>query len=294
MKYNKPHTSYKEQVNLLILRGLTVDDFQTAEKIFHTISYYRFSAYGLTFQNVKDVYDKGITFETILRLYRFDHELRMLCFDLLEHIEIAIRTQITYEFTKIYGPFGYTTPANFSQAFDHQKWFNKIVEEMDRAKETFIRHYKKKYIESQYLPLWMATEVFSFGSLSKMYSGMKRKDKRIISNIYEIDDNTFANWLHVLVYLRNLCAHHARLWNRTLGIIPSYPNKMIWDNICNGTPQNKVFSVMVIMSFILKKIDSPFNLTNYINSLFTKYPEVDIQRMGFPENWEAIFTWEQI
>jgi len=291
MKYNKTHTTYEEQVNLLISRGLIVNDKTAAEKILHHISYYRFSAYSIPYQSIKDTYDQGVTFETVLRLYRFDHELRMLCFDLLEHIEVAIRTQITYTFTQLFGPFGYTDAANFSHSFRHAEWFGKACEEMGRAKETFIQHYRTKYFESEYLPLWMATEVFSFGALSRLYCGMKRKDKRTISHLYAIDDDTFGNWLHVLVYLRNLCAHHARLWNRGLGIHPSYPNGEEWRKIRGSVSHNRIFSVLVVISYLLKKHDSPFILKDCIKSLLEKYSEIRIEQMGFPTDWFSILSW---
>lgn len=61
------------------------------------ISYYRLSAYFLPYQKTKDVFDDNTTFEKIIHTYAFDRELRLLIFDCIERIEVAIRTQFIYQ-----------------------------------------------------------------------------------------------------------------------------------------------------------------------------------------------------
>jgi abortive infection bacteriophage resistance protein len=69
-------------------------------------------------------------------------------------------------------------------------------------------------------------EVNSFGSLSVMYSNLKPdKEKREIANVFGFADKVFSSWLHSIVYLRKVCAHHARLWNRVMSIQPLIPHK---------------------------------------------------------------------
>ena len=64
----------------------------------------------------------------------------------------------------------------------------------------------------------MVTEVMSCGSLSLGYQGLKHEDKRIISDKFELHYRQLASWLHTLTYIRNLCSHHARLWDGKLAI----------------------------------------------------------------------------
>lgn len=156
MKYQKPFKTYREQVELWISRGLIIDDPISAEHTFGRLNYYRLSAYALPFQKEKDRFNPGSKWEVIIQLYEFDQELRLLIFEFLEPIEVALRTTIYHYIAKKYGPFGYTDPSNFLPNFSHKDCLNKIKEEQDRSKETFIKHYKEKYPGSQELPIWMA------------------------------------------------------------------------------------------------------------------------------------------
>lgn len=74
----------------------------------------------------------------------------------------------------------------------------------------------------------MSIELLYFSELSKICQGLKlRKDKTDLSNAFGIkDDLVFCSWLHTLSYIRNICAHHSRLWNISLDITPMvYFNK---------------------------------------------------------------------
>ena len=100
--YNKQPLSYEEQVNLIKSRGLVVNDEAKAIRYFQQISYYRLSAFFLPYQLVKDKFNPGISFDQILDNYSFDRELRLIVFDSIERIEIAIRTQMIYALTLKY------------------------------------------------------------------------------------------------------------------------------------------------------------------------------------------------
>ena len=103
MNYSKPPLSYQQQIELFESRGLIVVDKNRARKYLEQISYYRLSAYALPFQNAKDKFNNGITFDHLLDLYLFDRELRLLIFDEIERIEVAIRAQIIYQLAHKYG-----------------------------------------------------------------------------------------------------------------------------------------------------------------------------------------------
>lgn len=90
--------SYDDQLNLLQNRGLIISDRDTAKTYLQEISYYRLSAYFLPYQKKKDHFNQGVTFEQIMQTYSFDRDLRLLIFDCIERIEIAIRTQLIYSY----------------------------------------------------------------------------------------------------------------------------------------------------------------------------------------------------
>ena len=94
--YNKNTLSFVQQLQKLKDRKLVVADDAKAIHYLSQISYYRLSAYFIPYQKVKDTFDTGTTFKQIIDTYSFDRELRLLVFDSIERIEIAVRTQIIY------------------------------------------------------------------------------------------------------------------------------------------------------------------------------------------------------
>ena len=109
MKYSKLPVPILEQIEMLKSRGLLFNDESKAAHYLSNISYYRLRAYTYPFQNNNDENHPFITkvsFEEIINLYVFDRHLRLLIFDRIEKIEIALRTQIIYNFSLAYGSFG--------------------------------------------------------------------------------------------------------------------------------------------------------------------------------------------
>jgi len=292
MKYTKPHLTFEQQVDLLVSRGLVVKNRKEAVKALSSISYYRLSGYGLPFQSKKDHYNKGTTIDQVLRLYTFDHQLRVLVFDALEFIEVALRTSLTYYLADVYGPFGYTTASNFSSDFKHTPWLADIIEQLKRSKETFIKHYHSKYTHSTYFPLWMATEVFSFGALSRMYKGLHFRDQKVIAQNFGVSAPILQSRLHSFVYLRNLCAHHARLWNRELAISPQIPAKDITWRTPFVVQNNRIFGLLSIICYCSERFHIKCNLKMKLIKLLDQYPEVPLAPMGFHESWKTHQIWK--
>ena len=100
VRYTKPALTFEEQIALLKSRGLVIDDEQRATRHLSNVSYYRMSAYMLSFkkldanENVLDEFEEGTTWDNVYDLYKFDRKLRLLIFDAIERIEIALRTQV--------------------------------------------------------------------------------------------------------------------------------------------------------------------------------------------------------
>jgi abortive infection bacteriophage resistance protein len=283
MEYQKPYKTYQEQVELWVSCGLVVQDPVSAKQIFARLNYYRLSAYALSFQKQKDIFDSGTTWEDIVRLYEFDRELRLLIFCFLESIEVALKTAICHYLAEKYGPFGYIDAANFSPNFIHGEWYSKFKEEQNRSRETFIYHYNQKYHASPEIPLWMATEIMSFGSISKLYQGLIFSDQKNIGRIYGLPAPVLESWMHFLTYLRNLCAHHSRVWNRELAIRPKFPyHDPFWNDVRN----NRIIAFFIVTQYLFNKIQMNINVAGSLKQLFLEYPGVSLTSMGFRTDWE--------
>jgi abortive infection bacteriophage resistance protein len=228
MQYDKGHLSFEAQADRLISRGLIADRDLLISRL-KNVNYYRFTGYLHPFRlDGSDNYRPDTTIEKVWRLYAFDRRLRLIVMDAIERIEVSVRTQLIFELSKETGAFGYATQAGLpklnSQDFDHL--WRSIVEEVGRSKEIFVGHFFGKYGNShQMLPLWMAGEIMSFGCMLTMYKGTAPVIKRGIARHYGIPDEVLTSWLQVINVVRNICAHHGRLWNRQLGYKPLLPGK---------------------------------------------------------------------
>lgn len=207
----KDPTTYNQQVDLLRTRGLTISDTSAAITILKHVNYYRLSAYTLTLKKDDQFYD-GTTIDTVYNLYEFDRKLRNLLMGALEGIEVAFRTHIAYVLAHKYGSSGYLNSNNFSNAQYHHQFISTLTKEIGRADELFVKHHKEKYANQ--FPIWVATELLSFGALSKLFNNLKNEDKQQISKeYYGIPHPYISSWLRVLTIARNICAHYGRIYN---------------------------------------------------------------------------------
>lgn len=289
MHYNKPALTFEEQLALLRQRGLTVSDPARALHWLKQISYYRLSAYLLPFRDGED-FRPGTDFNDIAGLYIFDRKLRLLMLDAIERIEVAIRTSITYEIGHTHGPFGHTDPANFSPSFNHGRLMSDLTAEEGRARETFAAHFRRKYTHEAHLPVWMATELLSLGTISKLYEGLAPDLKRRIARAYRIDPQFLASWLHALAYLRNVCAHHKRLWNREFGIKPRFPTRSReW---LHGLPDNgRLYGMLVVLRHMLLVVSPQCGWRERLFDLYDAHPNVPLSAMGIPVDWRNRPSW---
>ncbi len=296
--YTKEHKTFEEQLELLKQRDLIISNESYALNKLKHINYYRLSAYFLPFQYRKDSpnnnnFFPNTSFENIIKLYYFDTELRKIIFEAIEAIEIYLRTQIAYFHAKRYGAFGYfnikTLRENYQTEFDelHQD----IREEKTRSKEVFIKHFRDKYHTTD-LPIWTVVEILSFGSLSKLFMLLKEAEQNeVISCMGGINKVVFFKWFKALSSVRNACAHHSRLWNKTLGVSFDVPRKnKLFEKLENS--HNKIFFALSVIEYILARIgEDEIEFKNKIKQLLQKYPSIDKQAMGFIENWEELNIW---
>ncbi|MBN2782353.1 MAG: Abi family protein [Campylobacterales bacterium] len=286
--YIKPHFTYQQQIELLKERNLVINDEPFALEKLKLISYYRLSAYFLPFYSSKNRFIDNITFEDIIELYHFDKELRILTFNAIEKIEIFLRASIAYSFSKSHGAFGYTDIVNFCCKTDDFEWLiNDIQKETSRSKETFVKHFRDNYTGND-LPIWMVVEIISFGTLSKLYTVLCPATEKEILDGINLPSFVFKNWLHVFSYVRNISAHHSRLWNRQFVIkakIPKHKQEF------KGMVNDKYYTFAVMTNYILKSINDSFDFKNELINLFYKYPSVDKKAMGFVDGWEDLEVW---
>lgn len=311
-KYTKQTLSFQDQLIQLENRGLTIKNNAKAASYLQSISYYRLSAYFLPYQQVKDTFNAGTTFAQIIQTYMFDKDLRLLVFDCIERLEIAIRTQFIYTMALHYNDSHWQD----NQALFVNPYYNKIGNLVDpyndlqniiskaktkRTPEVFIKHYTNTYNSPANPPSWMCLELLTMGELSHIYRGLRNNsDKKRIASFFDVHHSVFKSWLHSLTYVRNLCAHHSRLWNRDLAIEPDRLLKPVGNWIGNRYQNNKrMFYFLCVIKYMLNRANPTNTLTQKIEDLFKKYPSVPIKYLGIPSdgngnllNWKNEPLWQ--
>ncbi|MDV0445819.1 hypothetical protein MmiAt1_14160 [Methanimicrococcus sp. At1] len=222
MEYTKPFLSINEQIEKLKSDGILFDKLESdAALFFQTNNFYRFKGYALSFQDESKKFS-NVHFKDVTDLYFFDHRLRLLLFEAISQIEITLRAQIVYQYALKYGSHWYLDSSLFKEGNDkidfHQSFLNAVDDEISRSRDLFISHYQDIYCKPTLPPCWMCLEVISFGSLSKkLYSNLVENEcKTAIAAYFGVSPTILQSWLNHIAVIRNICAHHSRLWNRTL------------------------------------------------------------------------------
>lgn len=240
------------------------------------------------------LYKSGTDFEQVMLLYRFDKKLRLLIFNEIEKIEIAIRSAIvnfTSQMTE--NPFWITEKSYF---IDQNK-FNKTKELFDtellRSKEDFIIHFKEKY-SNPYPPAWILAEILPFGVLTNIYRNIKdKKIKKRISQSFGLQIEPFESWLTIIALTRNACCHHSRIWNKQNTIRATLPNKIFRPWITLPTDILRIYFNLCIIKFFLDVISPGNDLVAKMKRLFAEFPTVDLRALGFPDGWEGEPIWQE-
>lgn len=295
--YQKPWLSHQDQVALLQSRGMVVDDVQAAIEFLQHINYYRFSGFCVPFISSPHRFADGVTFEQVQAACEFDRDLSDLVTEALEIVELDVRTAVAYHFGEQYGPFGHVTQRNFFRNFKHSRWLATPRSETRRSNEKFVEHFKATYREFTDLPVWVITEIMSFGALSRMCDGMLKPDRKAIAGRYGLQPRTWVSCLHHLNYVRNLCAHHARLWDRTWSIKPLLPAARVWQP--PHLPGNsRLFATLLILNYLMVRCPTVMAYAvewrSRVETLIDQPPSVAnaADLMGLTASWKTHPLWK--
>ncbi|RAV33715.1 Abi family protein [Corynebacterium heidelbergense] len=238
---DKRRLTYDEQVKLLQERGLTVKDTASAAEFLSRVNYYRFSGYFRYWQIAPKAGNNRFlddsSFEVIQRLYEAEQKLVAVCDEVLHPIEVLLRTRFAYYYAQCVGAVGaFARGDGFTQSPspDEERVEEHALSNLDRSKETFVSHYRdeikagKAYSVEAYarMPIWVAVEAFSFGSLSRLIeaSGKSGVLEGMASSM-NVSPSRLPSQVRSFVYLRNRNAHCAKLWNHAVidrpGLLPN-------------------------------------------------------------------------
>ncbi len=287
MSFSKPAKTYEEQLAILEGRGLTVENRSFALHCLAHHNYYRISAYRfpLTEPGKPDRFLPGTTFGNMWGLYCFDRQLRTLVMEALKRLEISVRSHWAYILGHEYGAQAYEIPSVFRNAQRHTSALNRLDDELARSHEVFVSHFKNKH-NTHRPPIWAVCEIMTFGLLSRFYENIGHEhDRKKIAGIYGISPDLMKSLLEHGVYIRNLCAHHARLWNRRFTITVAIPKRhpSTIANSVNPLSRRNVYNTLVFLAHIVDIVEPQNQWTHRLMALLREQQLPVTEKMGFPE-----------
>lgn len=307
---NKPAISIENQIALLKDRGMIFRDESLAKHFLNNISYYRLKGYWWDMQEDKllHTFQANTYFEETINRYNFDRHLRLILFDAIERIEIALRTKMIYHMSMKYGGIWYLESSLFQekiimnngiQKTIHLHTIDELKKEFTRSQEIFIKDHRNRFPLEE-ADAWKILEVASFGTLSKLYKNLNHQlpEKSIIAKEMGLNlHSELSSWLEAITYVRNIIAHHSRMWSRSMVKTPIEKIKNPLGNWFS-TPLSpsqikKPFLIISCLVYICDFITPGHHIKLKILDLIDKSPTIPVHKMGFVNNWNQEPIWKQ-
>ena len=289
---DKEFKTIEEQLDILESRGLQIPDKVAAGNFLHRNNYYRVSGYSLTLRS-HDVFSPSASFQNIVDIYEFDHNLRHILLKYIELIEVTVKSVYSYEFTKVYGAVGHYDPANFTDNAIHAD----IMKKAEAQKNSRLPHeaYLKHFVNElqQDIPLWAFVDLLTISNISFLYKISQPAVKLAVANALGLTkqgDKVLERFMHHMTIIRNLCAHGSRLYNRLFEQKPwlSKRERALLITLPDGTQDNAhLYGFILIMRRLLKP-DEFSEMKNEIVALTQKYPFVNMRYYGFRDDWTSV------
>jgi abortive infection bacteriophage resistance protein len=315
--YTKPHLAFTDQLGLLKSRGLIIHDEADAERLLSVVGYYRLSGYWYSYRRQlgdgrrDDQFVEGTTFRQVVRLYDADRRLKLQVLDALERIEIALRVLIGFTLGRR-GAYAHLDAQNLDGRFTrsvggrpstYDRWLQKVLAAQARSSEDFVLHFQSKY--DGRLPVWVITEILDFGAMSYLFQGLQSADRNEVAARLGVLDSqgagngaALANWLRVLNYVRNVCAHHSRLWNRNLvdQLAPTHLRSIpdLQHLTRHDVTHFRVYSTLCVTAFLLSSLGHDSGWAQQTRTLVSgEFPACgrELRELGFPAGWAAERPW---
>lgn len=279
-----------------------------AKNIFSRISYFRLKYYwrNLFDSETGDCFTEGTSFSDVIVRYDFDHQLRLILFDAIEIIEVALRSKIINHMSQTSGNgLWYLDSSLFENKNYHKDFVYDLKYEFGRSTEPFAReymdnnpHWEEESFDGDNPDAWRIIEVATFGTLSKMYKNLKSQlpQRSAIANDFGLySSKDLTSWLEAISLMRNIIAHHSRIWNRTLGKKITNP-RGFRDKWLNSPlierQKNRPYAFIVAMLYLCNAVCPGNKIRNRILNLVMDYQSIPYQRLGFIGKWENDPIWK--
>lgn len=304
--YAKPWLSVDDQITLLKQRGMVFHDLEEARHVLGHVDYYRLSGYTYPFRETQGAahsYPGSTCFRDVLRLYHLDADLRHALLRAIGVLEVDLRSNVIRVFAGRHGPMGHTAAAHFrppvppppppgKPQVSHAQWLKGVRGETKRSSDDTVQHCRRNYQGFPDLPIWVSAGLMSFGTLSKMIDLLIKADQREVAKRYGVQRTTLVSWVHHLTHVRNMCAHHSRLWDRVWAVKPTRPPGKLWVPELVPDAGRPYMTLLIISQMLQKTIPQSTAASGWRMDVvacleeISQVPQAGLH-IGLPEKWES-------
>lgn len=307
--YTKPHLSLPEQIAKLRSRGLAVNDETKARHYLSIVGYYRLSSYCYRLEEPPTAncrshkFRDGTSFDDVIRLYVFDQRLRSLMLEALERFEIAARTVWAHELSAAYGPHAFLNPQHFEVRETYAKNLVALFSETRNAVKTSeeVAHYHEHYNDPELPPVWTLVSLMSFGELFHWIRNTASTPVKLkVAQAFGFSNiQLFESVARSLNVVRNICAHHGRLWDQRLTMrMPLIEKYLIVPMVAVQKPaqveaDNRMYNCIAVLAHILLTLTADSSWPQRVGRLVADHltPREQQLFMGFPKDWQNTPFW---
>ena len=222
----KPALNLEEQVELLKQRGLVIDDDDMAVKYLYDTNYYRLTGFARQFQrdprHGNNAFHSGTSLAMLADLAETDARFGRVLAHALAAIECTVRSRLALHLALEHGETAfYLRTDTYVAGLDDKvaDLIESIGRELRRDKGRTIARYAPDREDLSAVPIWVASEVLSFGTVSRLLELLRDPGTRdAVAESFSERRGKFVSTVHSLAVLRNRCAHHGQIWHRPLTI----------------------------------------------------------------------------
>lgn len=285
--FPKPPLTYGQQVDHLVDRGLVVEDRSFAEKALSETNYYRLRGYWLDLEDGTG-FVPDASFEDIWHIHELDRALRRWLWSAIEPVEIKARTAFAYRVAMEAGPMGYMDPSLYLDGRRLEKSLNAVGREVRQAlhfKTPCVVHNIEKYGA---LPSWAMVEVASMGTVSNLYGNLRHDGvgglvRESVASDFGAKSRLLSSWLHHLTVVRNVCAHHGRVYGRSMPVAPALLAK---DR--RKKPAGVMPTLLVLARIYQRSWPQEWpSMVDDLNAVFQEHSDVALNPLGVGEGWRS-------
>ena len=262
-------------------------DTHKARRHLEHISYHRLLPYWEGLLESDGSFRQGSTFDSVLRRYTFDRKLRLLMLDAIERLEVSIRSRWSNHMAVRHGPLCLAEPDHFQDRRAHQRSYDSVTHFYMGSEDEYVRRFRERYARGQEPPIWICSEMLSLGQLAHWLANLRDpRDLHAVCYTYQLQSECFLSFLHHLTEVRNLAAHHSRLFNRILPafVFPEeFPDGL---TSLENSSQGRIFNTVVMLDYLLGVISPGHSWTRRLAHSLSRHADLP-EEMGFPLGWQA-------